>query len=160
MVVEFVPISPCHDAALAVLIRSLLEERGLNIPGTAYFDRSLDSLSAYYREPRRAYRVLLEGKKVIGGVGLAPYDGFEHCCEMQKLYLSDAAQGRGLGYRMIAYIEALAKDMGYRRIYLETHTNLAAAVHIYEKSGYRRIPQPESAVHGAMDHFYLKDLEG
>ena len=48
--------------------------------------------------------------------------------------------------------------MGYRRIYLETHTNLEAAMHEYERSGYRRIERPASVVHSTMDRFYLKEL--
>ena len=59
---------------------------------------------------------------------------------------------------MIRHIEAQAKAMGYRRIYLETHTNLEAAMHEYERSGYRRIERPVSVVHSTMDRFYLKEL--
>ena len=51
-----------------------------------------------------------------------------------------------------------AKELGYRKMYLETHTNLAAAIHIYEKSGYREIEKPAEVVHSTMNRFYLKDL--
>ena len=155
---EFHPLSPQYDGAVAALIRENLKAYHLDIPGTAYFDESLDHLSGFYDRPGRAYFVLLENGSVIGGIGLAEFSGFPDCCELQKLYLADGAKGRGLGYRMIAHIEACARDMGYRQIYLETHTNLQAAIHIYEKSGYREIPQPESLVHSTMNRFYLKEL--
>jgi len=155
---EFHPLSPQYDGAVAALVRGNLKAHHLDIPGTAYFDESLDHLSGFYDRPGRAYFVLLENGSVIGGIGLAEFSGFPECCELQKLYLADAAKGRGLGYRMIAHIEACARDMGYRQIYLETHTNLQAAIHIYEKSGYREIPQPESVVHSTMNRFYLKEL--
>ena len=71
----------------------------------------------------------------VGGIGVAEFPGFPGCCELQKLYLDRSARGRGLGYEMIRHIEAQAKAMGYRRIYLETHTNLEAAMHEYERSG-------------------------
>ena len=138
----FEPIRPEHDAALAALIRRSLEARGLDIPGTAYYDEGLDLLSGYYAIPGRAYYVLLEGEKLIGGIGFAPFSGFPACCEMQKLYLEDAYQGQKTGYRMIAFLERKAAEAGYRRVYLETHSSLQAAIHIYEKSGYRRIDPP------------------
>ena len=154
----FQPLAAAYDAALAALIRRSLEAHDLARPGTAYFDTMLDRLSAFYSYPRRAYFILLQEEKLIGGIGLAEYEGFEECCELQKLYLAPEAQGQGLGYAMIRRIEEKARELDYRRIYLETHTDLAAAVHIYERSGYREIPRPGSAVHSGMNRFYLKEL--
>ena len=150
------PLEPRYDAAVAALVRDNLRAHGLDVPGTAYYDENLDHLSAFYAAPRRAYEVLLSDGQVIGGVGLAEFDG--DCCELQKLYLADAAKGQGLGRRMIAHIEDLARRMGYRHVYLETHSKLQAALHLYEKTGYRRIPQPDSVVHSTMNRFYIKEL--
>ena len=151
-------LTPRHDAAIAALVRASLKERGLAIPGTVYFDEALDHLSAYYDHPERAYYVLLKEDQVIGGVGLAAIPFFDNCCELQKLYLADEEQGQGTGYEMIRLIEEEAVNRGFRRIYLETHTNLAAAIHIYEKSGYREIDRPACVVHSTMNKFYLKEL--
>ena len=153
---QWLPLSPQYDAAVAELVRSNLRAYGLDIPGTAYYDEWLDHLSDFYREPGRAYEVLLSDGQVIGGVGLAAFEG--DCCELQKLYLADAAKGRGLGYVMMAHIEDLARRMGYRQVYLETHSNLKTALHLYEKTGYRRIERPASVIHSTMDRFYLKVL--
>lgn len=155
---DFVPIEPHQDAAMAAIVRAALKAHGLDIPGTAYFDEALDHLSVYYDRPGRAYYVLLEDGAVTGGVGLAQFEGLPGCCELQKLYLSPAAQGRGLGYRMIRFIEDRARALGYRQIYLETHTNLQAAIHEYERSGYRQIPRPAAVIHTTMDRFYIKEL--
>ena len=35
-----------------------------------------------------------------------------------------------------------ARQMGYERMYLETHTNLAAAIHVYVRAGYQEIHRP------------------
>lgn len=155
---DFVPIEPHQDAAMAAIVRAALKAHGLDIPGTAYFDEALDHLSVYYDRPGRAYYVLLEDGAVTGGVGLAQFEGLPGCCELQKLYLSPAAQGRGLGYRMIRFIEERARALGYRQMYLETHTNLQAAIHEYERSGYRQIPRPAAVIHTTMDRFYIKEL--
>ena len=155
---EFHHILPEHDAAMARIVREALKAHHLDIPGTAYFDASLDRLSAYYDRSGRCYHVLLRDGTVIGGVGVAEFDGLPDCCELQKLYLREDARGRGLGYEMIRHIEAQARAMGYRRIYLETHTNLQAAIHEYERSGYRQIDRPAAVIHITMDRFYLKEL--
>ena len=153
---ETKPLAPEYDAAVAELIRSNLRSYHLDIPGTAYYDEALDHLSAYYRQPGRAYFVLLENGVVVGGIGLAEFRG--DCCELQKLYLADAVKGRGLGYELIRSVEEQARALGYRSIYLETHTNLAAAIHVYERSGYREIPRPAGVVHSTMNRFYRKEL--
>lgn len=155
---KFEPLTLEYDAAIAALIRTSLKANHLDIPGTAYFDEGLDHLSSFYHQSSRAYYVLLDEGKVIGGIGLAEFSGFPDCCELQKLYLDNAYKGQRLGYGMIEYIERIARKLGYRQIYLETHTNLQAAIHIYERSGYREITRPESVVHSTMNKFYLHDL--
>lgn len=52
---EYKPLTPQYEAALARLIRSSLKAHKLDIPGTVYFDKSLDHLSGYYDDPGRAY---------------------------------------------------------------------------------------------------------
>ena len=152
-------ITPQDDPVIARLIRETLESVHLNIPGTAYFDEGLDHLSRYYDRSGRAYYVLTDGDAVIGGVGFAEFEEREHCCELQKLYLSPAYKGRGLGYEMMQYLEERAKEAGYSRIYLETHTSLKAAIHLYERCGYQRIDRPRSIVHSTMNRFYRKELK-
>lgn len=155
---EFVPIAPHYDAAMAAIVRAALEEHGLDKPGTAYFDTALDHLSAWYDRPGRAYYVLLDGETVIGGVGVAEFEGLPGGCELQKLYLAPAFRDRGLGSQMIRLIEDRAREMDYRQIYLETHTALSAALCAYQRAGYRLIPRPSSVIHTTMDRFYLKEL--
>ena len=147
-----------YDAPLAALIRTNLKAHRLDIPGTVYFDDGLDHLSEYYASPGRAYFLLLDEDRLVGGIGLAKIGLFPDCCELQKLYLDDSVKGNGLGYRLIERVEQEALRLGYHRMYLETHTNLQAAIHIYERSGYREIERPASVVHSTMNKFYLKEL--
>ena len=100
------------DAAVAGLVRTNLKSHHLDIPGTAYFDDGLDHLSRFYAHPSRAYYVLKENGRLIGGIGLAECGFLPECCELQKLYLDDSVKGRGIGYRMIAFIEEKARELG------------------------------------------------
>ncbi|SCZ77996.1 putative acetyltransferase [Pseudobutyrivibrio xylanivorans] len=42
------------------------------------------------------------------------------------------------------------REAGYKVSYLETHDNLQAAIHIYEKKGYVEIERPREVVHSSM----------
>ncbi len=154
-------IEPSDDGRIAEIIRANLEKYHLDIPGTAYFDPELDHLSAYYdSDPsKRAYFIALgDRNEVIGGVGIAEFDGIEDCAELQKLYLDDSAKGKGFGKELMQIAVAWAASAGYKNLYLETHTNLAAAINLYEKMGFQRTGKPCSTPHNTMNRFYLKKL--
>lgn len=154
-------ITAADDAAIAKIIRTNLEALQLDIPGTAYFDPELDHLSAYYNsdEEKRNYFIALdEAGKVIGGVGVAEFTNIAGCAELQKLYLSDAAKGKGLSKELVALAEEWAKQAGYKKLYLETHSNLTVAMKLYDKLGFKQLPKPDFVLHSTMDHFYLKKL--
>ena len=132
------PITSADDAEIARIIRENLEAYHLDIPGTAYF------VAAY------------DDGTIIGGVGVAEFTGFDHCAEIQKLYLSDPAKGKGLGKRLMQAAEAFARSAGYDSLYLETHCNLVAAMGLYEKLQFRQIEKPAAVLHSTMIRFYRK----
>ena len=156
----YTKLTASHDAPLAAIILANLKRFHLDIPGTAYYDKSLDRLSTFYDCPGRYYLVLLREGRVMGGVGLAECEAFSDpaCCELQKLYLADEAKGQGISYELMQRIEEKARETGYKRMYLETHTNLQAAIHLYERCGYRETERPEGVVHSTMNRFYIKEL--
>ena len=154
-------IEPADDAEIAKIIRLNLEKFHLNLPGTAYFDPELDHLSDYYssKPDKRNYFIALDEKgQVIGGVGIAEFDGIDNCAELQKLYLSDLAKGKGYGKDLMMIAEDWARFAGYKNLYLETHTNLSVALKLYEKMGFQRVEKPCSTQHSTMNRFYLKKL--
>lgn len=153
-------MKPQDNAAMAVLVRYNLKKHGLDIPGTVYFDACVDHLYEYYTQTdQQGYFVLTdESDRVVGGIGYEAFPLFDHCAELQKLYLAEEVKGNGMGYVLIQYVEQKMKEAGFSASYLETHENLKAALHIYEKAGYVQIPRPEAVAHGAMTHFYYKAL--
>ncbi len=154
-------IEAADDERIAEIIRANLKKLRLDIPGTAYFDPELDHLSRYYNSApaKRAYFVALDaGGRVVGGVGIAEFDGIENCAELQKLYLDDSVKGKGYGKELMRIAEDQARAAGYENLYLETHTNLSAALKLYEKREFHLIEKPCSTPHGAMNRFYLKKL--
>lgn len=151
------PIACEHDPVLFKIIRSNLEASHLNVPGTAYFDPELSHLSKYYQN-EKAYFVLIVDNQVAGGIGIAPLANIEDCAEVQKLYVDSSFQGLGFGKILMDTLEDFAQRKGYKRLYLETHSNLKAAIHLYEKLGYALIEKPPFVIHSTMDRFYIKDI--
>lgn len=158
--IEIRPIRKEDDAAIAAIIRTNLETYGLDIPGTAYHDPELNHLSHHYlSEPeQRTYLIAVDDGQVIGGAGIARFDGFEQCAELQKLYVADEAKGKGTGRRLLTEIQNSARRKGYRRLYLETHRVLKPAIRLYERDGFVEIEKPDCVLHSAMDRFFMKNL--
>lgn len=147
------------NAAVAKLIRSILESYGLDKPGTAYFDPQLDDLASYYAGLEgSAYYVLEEDGQILGVGGFGPVS--RDICELQKLYVLASCRGRGLSSQLIKRIFQDAKSAGYKQIYLETAEELQEAVKVYEHFGFHSLAQPlaNDAGHTAMDIWMIKDL--
>ena len=154
-------ITEDDDAKIVKIIRANLEAYHLDIPGTAYFDPELEHLSRYYAEnpEKREYLIATdESGEVIGGVGIAEFNNFENCAEIQKLYLSDKAKGKGMGKQLMHAAEETARQKGYSKLYLETHSVLKVAIGLYEKIGFYEIEKPKAVLHTTMDRFYMKDI--
>ncbi len=153
-------ILPKDNADIAKIIRYNLKSCGLDIPGTAYFDSCIDDLCSFYegRESCGYFVLTDENDKAVGGIGFEKTDIIADSAELQKIYLDDSVKGKGLSYSLIGFIEDRMREAGLKKSYLETHTNLKVAIHVYERLGYVRIERPANVGHSTMDHFYLKEL--
>ena len=60
--------------------------------------------------------------------------------ELKRMYVSPTVRGRGLGRRLVAALEAEARDLGVRRLVLETGVRQAAALALYRATGFHPIP--------------------
>jgi len=151
---------PQDNADMAAIVRYNLKKHSLDIPGTAYFDSCLDDLYSFY-EGRACcgYYVLTdENGRLVGGIGFDKTNTIPQGAELQKMYLADSAKGKGMSYFLIGFIEDRMREAGIKTAYLETHSNLQTAIHVYEKCGYKRIERPAEVEHSTMDHFYVKEL--
>ena len=60
---------------------------------------------------------------------------------MKRLYLRDAARGRGTGQKLIGQIIADAREIGYAKMRLDTYPpKMGKAVSLYETHGFHEIP--------------------
>ncbi len=96
---------------------------------------------------------------VAGCIGLAPAPD-PAGVELLKLYVDGAWRGRGLGGRLVALVEAEATRRGAAFIELWTDTRFESAHRLYERLGYRRLPETRT-LHDKSDtveYHYRKGL--
>ena len=60
--------------------------------------------------------------------------------EIKRMYVTPAARGSGASVAMLKHLEAQARARGFPRVVLETGTLQHAAIRLYEREGYERIP--------------------
>jgi putative acetyltransferase len=154
------PIEARDDAAIAAIIRAVMPEFGAVGEGFAINDPEVDWMSRAYTVPRSAYFVLERDGRVLGGGGIAPLEGGdEDVCELRKMYFLSEARGIGAGAAMMARCLEAARSAGFRRCYLETLRGMDAAMRLYERSGFVRIPAPMGATgHGGCNAFYVREI--
>lgn len=153
-------ILPEDNKTLAKIIRNSLEEFKANKPGTVYFDDTTDNLSEVFKTPNSIYFVAEADGVLLGGGGIYPTQNLPAgTCELVKLYLSNAARGKGIGKLLMEKCFIAAKDLGYKKMYLETMPELNIAVPMYEKMGFTYLQSPQgNSGHGGCDIWMIKDL--
>ena len=148
------------NQAMERIIKRSLESFHLDIPGTAYFDPQLGSLAQFYKDqPYAKYWVAVNDEdEVVGGVGIAPFGQMEGVCELQKLYITAEAQGKGLSKVLMRKALDFA-EKHYTLCYLETSKKLVAANCLYSRMGFRQLETAlDGTEHTAMDAWYIKEL--
>jgi putative acetyltransferase len=97
--------------------------------------------------------------KIIGTAGYYPVSrGAEpgiKAVEIRKMYLAPEARGQGLGRWLLGQLEQQIRARGYSHIWVETVSQMQAAIHLYESSGYQR---DEQVLVKRCDRSYLKAL--
>jgi GNAT superfamily N-acetyltransferase len=60
--------------------------------------------------------------------------------EVAKMTVAETHRGLGLGKKLLAFVIESAREMGARRLYLETNSSLQNAIHVYESLGFQHLP--------------------
>ena len=142
------------------IIRTVLEEHDITMPGTAYHDESLKNMYDFYTGPNRIYYVVLDDEEMLGGAGIYPTEGLpDGTCELVKMYILKEARGKGIGKLLINKCIEFAKESGFTKIYLETMPELSKAIGMYENSGFTLLKGPlGNSGHFACEVRMLKEI--
>jgi DNA-binding MarR family transcriptional regulator/N-acetylglutamate synthase-like GNAT family acetyltransferase len=126
------PTSLATQACLASYYRELAErfENGFNLE---------KSISATTQEltPPNGYFVVAE---LYGqGIGCGALKCHKDYGEVKRMWVAPSVRGLGIGKRILASLEALARQQKLRILRLETNKALHEARALYKRSGYREV---------------------
>jgi ribosomal protein S18 acetylase RimI-like enzyme len=83
---------------------------------------------------REAIRIVELDGEHAGSIGLSDEGDGE--AAIRWVVLSPEVRGKGLGRRLVGEMLAFAEDHGYRRVWLETFSELTTAAHLYLEAGF------------------------
>ena len=102
------------------------------------FDEEMASLPGAYAPPEGRLFYAENNGRPAGCVGVRPFS--EGVCEMKRLYVEPEQRGFGIGRDLaLAAIES-AKQLGYRKILLDTLPAMRIAVKLYRELGFHDAP--------------------
>jgi len=122
------------------LVYGVLREYGLK-PDPGATDVDLKDIEQSYFERGGAFYVLEEEDgSIIASYGLYLID--EQACELRKMYLLNAHRGKGFGKLLLEDALAKARQIGFKKMTLETASVLKEAISLYKSYGFEEF-EPE-----------------
>ena len=154
------PIEVQHDAEICKVIKQVGAEYGAIGEGYGPSDPEVEMMSRFYNDDSASrYFVVLVDEIIIGGAGIASFDGRDDVCELRKLFLLPESRGLGLGKLLTEHCLEYAKSKGYKKCYLDTLNRMKGAISLYEKLGFKHLTQPlQGTIHSSCDVWMLKKL--
>ena len=122
------------------------------------FDQEMASLPGAYTAPEgRLFFAEVDGRPA-GCVGVRPLPDSEGVCEMKRLYVTPEERGHGVGAALALAAIKAAKEIGYRKLIIDTLPSMRMAVKLYRELGFTEAPSYyQTPVEGTM--FLALDLE-
>jgi putative acetyltransferase len=88
--------------------------------------------------PRAAFVIGRAGSRAVACGAIRPLE--RQVAEVKRMFVLPECRGRGYAKAILAELERVAEQMGYRALRLETGNRQPEAIALYEQAGYRRIP--------------------
>lgn len=82
--------------------------------------------------------VWYDGDEALGCGAFRPYD--ENTVEIKRMYTVPESRGKGIAHAVLNELEVWAKQLGYPTAILETGYKQVEAIGLYQKAGYKIIP--------------------
>jgi len=138
---EQLTIVPVESAEQLNTVRKLLLEYWENRKLEMYvfnFDQELAGLPGAYAPPAGRLFLAQWENEPAGCVALRKLE--PDICEMKRLYLSPKFRGKGIGKILAEFIIQQARDIGYKRMRLDTiQSNMQEAIALYRQLGFTEI---------------------
>jgi GNAT superfamily N-acetyltransferase len=118
------------------LITALNAELSAQYPeqGATHFGLDVDDV----KPGRGAFLVAYDGTAPVGCGAVRLLD--PGTAELKRMYVAPSLRGRGIGRQLVLALETEARQLGARRLVLETGIRQDSALALYERCGFERIP--------------------
>lgn len=104
--------------------------------------REMDDIQKNYFNNGGTFLVTCDEDRIIGTGAIRYLEA--GICELKRLWLLTEYHGRGLGYRMMQELFAIARRHGYRSMRLQTDKVVQTrAISFYKRLGFYEIPRYE-----------------
>ena len=122
------------------------------------FDQEMASLPGAYTAPEgRLFFAEVDGRPA-GCVGVRPLPDRDGVCEMKRLYVAPEERGHGVGNALALAAIKAAKEIGYRKLIIDTLPSMRMALKLYRELGFTEAPSYyKTPVEGTM--FLALDLD-
>ncbi|MFD2587017.1 GNAT family N-acetyltransferase [Croceitalea marina] len=101
--------------------------------------KSLDNPQSHIIDNGGYIAVALQNEKPVGVCALIKMQNTGYDYELSKMGVSPKVHGKGIGHLLATCIIEKAKELGAKKLFLETHTSLAPAINLYKKLGFKEI---------------------
>lgn len=127
------------------LFREYEDKMGLDLCFQG-FEAELASLPGNYAEPSGRLLIAAIDDSVAGCIALKKVDA--ETCEMKRLFVREEFRGQRIGIALIERLIADAREIGYKRLRLDTFPPIMSkAVELYRIYGFREIEPYNSDPH-------------
>ncbi|HEY2728011.1 MAG TPA: GNAT family N-acetyltransferase [Parafilimonas sp.] len=153
-------VEEADNKPLATLIRDVFDEFNAPHQHTVYSDPATNDLYTLFQKPRSVLWVAELDNKILGCCGIYHTEGLtDDCAELAKFYLFKEARGKGVGKKLMLMCFQSAKEMRYKKLYIESLPQFSQAVSMYEKYEFKKLDKPlGNSGHASCNIWMLKEL--
>jgi putative acetyltransferase len=102
------------------------------------FAGELKTIHEQYNKPKGTLLLAYNEKKAIGCVALREWNN--ETAELKRMFVLEEYQGCKIGRRLLELVLAIAKELHYKKVRLDTLSTMNGALKLYRSYGFYEIP--------------------
>lgn len=121
-----------QKAILSLINEIMSKEYGDDL--AAYPTGDIENLEVSYGNLGEAFFVAIEGKKIVGTVGIKKED--DRVALLRRLFVSSEYRGRKIGKQLVEYALRFCREVGYSELIFKTTSRMVGAIDLCQKCGF------------------------
>ncbi|MEP0943221.1 MAG: GNAT family N-acetyltransferase [Rhizobiaceae bacterium] len=149
--------------AVRDLVRALttwamsLDPDTADAPTFGDLEAELSSLPGKFAPPTGGFLLARDGREAVGcGALIALDDGV---VELKRMFVKPNQRGKGVGTRLVEALIEQARELGARRIILDSYHKMHSAHHIYRQAGFKDVDPWEGFPEDFIDRVVFMEMD-